>query len=329
MRRIIILFWLLIGVECEAQFAPQAFQPGSTAIYKDSSVFKDWAHVCTVVQGWKDAANISLGTAMNGTSQDATGYPDGSIVSLGDMGEAVYFFENPIVDSPGYDFAVFENGFLNQMDSNYAYLELAYVEVSNDGVNYVRFPSTCNNDTTVQIAGSGEYMDARKMNNLAGKYVADFGTPFDLYELAFSSSLQLDHIRYVRVRDVVGSIQKNICGRDHNNQIINDPYPTPFNTGGFDLDALGIIHQKFPTTTQDFTLHKEMILYPNPAREILNVHTTKSSYDYQIFDGLGRKRLEGELMNQVIPIVQLPAGSYLLRLRNKEGEHIQQMFLKW
>ena len=61
-------------------------------------------------------------------------------VSLGDGGTVVLTFPQPIGDVPGPDFAVFENGF-KAFDNSF-FLELAHVEVSSDGVNFYRFPSS-------------------------------------------------------------------------------------------------------------------------------------------------------------------------------------------
>jgi hypothetical protein len=51
--------------------------------------------------------------------------------------------------APGYDFAIFENGF--PFGSGSFYLELAFVEVSSDGKHFVRFNAISNTDTTQQI----------------------------------------------------------------------------------------------------------------------------------------------------------------------------------
>ena len=49
----------------------------------------------------------------------------------GDAGVAVMTFECPIADGPGYDFAVFENGFApNPSEPNIMFLELAFVEAA-------------------------------------------------------------------------------------------------------------------------------------------------------------------------------------------------------
>jgi hypothetical protein len=68
-------------------------------------------------------------------------------------------------------------------DSALAYLELAFVEVSSDGINYFRFPATSLTPTDNQVSNTA-YMNAANINNLAGKYIGGYGTPFDLDELA-------------------------------------------------------------------------------------------------------------------------------------------------
>ena len=76
-----------------------------------------------------------------GEPEDATGMAgDGRVVSLGDGGVAILTFDTPLSDGPGPDFAVFENAFLE------TFLELAFVEVSSDDVNYFRFPWFFNNE---------------------------------------------------------------------------------------------------------------------------------------------------------------------------------------
>ncbi|GBL36179.1 hypothetical protein EMGBS15_17740, partial [Filimonas sp.] len=199
MKYVFLILGFIIGsFSGRAQFAPQAGLPGSTAMHKDSSAFVDWASNCTVKRGWMNITDTTLGKVTAGNPGKAFGKADADIVSLGDAGEAVFFFENPIINGNGYDFAVFENGFLNPLDSNLAYLELAKIEVSNDGIIYYPFAAVCENDTTAQIAGVGEYMDARKLNNLAGKYVAGYGTPFDLDELSLQSGLDVNDIHYIK-----------------------------------------------------------------------------------------------------------------------------------
>ena len=49
---------------------------------------------------------------------------------------------------------------------------------------------------------------------------------------------------------------------DSQGNIINDPFPTPFETGGFDLDAIGVIHsfvgiQESTSTHSKFSLTQQ------------------------------------------------------------------------
>jgi hypothetical protein len=154
-----------------------------------------------------------------------------------------------------------------------AFLELAFVEVSSDGINYYRFPSLCNVPNNTQIPGSGVYTDARLINNLAGKYISMHGTPFDLSELSTVSGLDVNNITHVRLIDVVGSISGH-TSVDGEGKIINDPYPTNFPTGGFDLDAVGVIHQYnsgIAQSNEKTAFH----IFPVPSNDAITVSFTQ------------------------------------------------------
>jgi hypothetical protein len=197
MKKLIFLLGCISAFNSHAQFHPPAGQPGTSAIYKDSSIIVAWATTCTVVRGYMDITNQAGGVATAGVDANGTGVADGStIVSLGDGGMATLTFPSTLFDGPGYDFAIFENSF------DGIFLELAFVEVSSDGINFFRFSATSNTPDSVQT-GSFDSTDASKLNNLAGKYKANYGTPFDLYELNGTTGLDIAHISHVRVADVV------------------------------------------------------------------------------------------------------------------------------
>ncbi len=224
-------------------FAPAAGQLGSTAISKDSAIWELWGTGLEVQRGWiniSDPSEEDMGSkfASFGRVANALGKASGNtveVISLGDGGVATYTFDAPLVDGPGWDFAVFENGFLD------TYLELAFVEVSSDGKNFFRFPAVSLTDDTQQIGPFGA-LDPTYINQLAGKYRVGFGTPFDLAELPADSLLDKTAIRFVRIIDVVGSIDPAFGSMDSEGNMINDLFPTPFASGGFDLEALGLIH---------------------------------------------------------------------------------------
>ena len=169
---------IVLSFQLTAQFHPPVGSTGTSAMHKDSSAFVGWAQQCIIQRGELDISNPSLGYASVGDGFSALGQAGvNGVVSLGDAGEATLTFEYTIYDGPGWDFAVFENSF------NDSYLELAFVEVSSDGVNFQRFPAVSNTQDSIQIDGFGN-IDATKINNLAGKYRSLYGTPFDLADLA-------------------------------------------------------------------------------------------------------------------------------------------------
>lgn len=269
-----------------AQFAPPVGQPGTTAIHKDSSVFVAWATSCEVIRGLQDISNASLGYANAGDSTMATGMPGNGIVSLGDGGIATLTFANPIVNGTGYDFAVFENGF-----DDY-FLELAFVEVSSNGINFFRFKSVSLSDTVVQIGSFGS-LDATKINNLAGKYRAMYGTPFDLEELKNEPGLNVNSITHIRIIDVVGCIQDVYARRDDYGNKINDPWTTPFSSGGFDLDAVGIIHQQTVGFDGKVTIGSgsgQIKIFPNPAIREATISSSSGTINaIEIFNAFGER----------------------------------------
>ncbi|MES2691348.1 MAG: T9SS type A sorting domain-containing protein [Bacteroidota bacterium] len=264
--------YLLAAAACgflslaHAQFAPQVGFAGTTAMHKDSAVFVNWATGCSIARGWQDVADTTLGKAQVGDETYVPGKAGNGVVSLGDGGSAVITFEKPVMNGAGYDFAVFENGFIDQtLDPGNAFLELAFVEVSSDGISYFRFDAESTNDTTTQRA-SFEAMNAVKINNLAGKYIANYGTPFDLDELKDKPGLDVSNITHVRIIDVTGSINPVHASRDSKGAIINDPYPTAFASGGFDLDGVGVIHQNNLSAVSKIGFGRQSVaIFPNPA----------------------------------------------------------------
>ncbi len=281
-----MIWWLLLSAfNVFGQFAPGVGAVGTTAIGADSNVFVGWAKSCNLNRGPQNIADLSLGLATAGDSSLALGKADGQTVSLGDGGSAILTFDKPIANGLGWDFAVFENSF------DGAFLELSFVEVSSDGVNFFRFPATSHTEDTLQVGTFGD-LDPTQINNLAGKYKILYGTPFDLQDLAGMPGLNIDSIVYVKVIDVVGSINKAFATYDQNGRIINDPWPTPFASSGFDLDAVGVIHQyKGATGIAEINAGvKNCSLYPNPYCSETQLHfslTAATRISAVVTDALG------------------------------------------
>lgn len=241
-----------LGYTVSFPTAPAAGEPGSTAVYMNDASLSGWADGYTnLVYGanvdsqWQMPAN-GLGAAQ-GSSSD--------IVCLGRGGQITLSFSQGIADGSGFDFAVFENAISD------TFLELAWVEVSSDGIHFVRFPDF--SDTPGPV-GSFDDVYPYQIYGYGGKYRQGYGTPFDLAELhAVSNSiaagghaltaayvadftanmpyLDTSDVRYVRLIDVVGDGTALDC----EGYIIYDPYPTS-GSAGFDLDAVGVINQPAP-----------------------------------------------------------------------------------
>ena len=294
-----------------AQFEPPVGQEGTTAIYADSAIFVNWASNCVVERGMVDISNPELGLSTYGSDSVAIGKADNSVVSLGDGGTAVSYFEVPIVNGPGYDFAIFENSFLDD------FLELAFVEVSSDGINFVRFENTSNTSVNEQVATFGT-IDATKVNNLAGKYRGGYGCPFDLAELENISGLDIYNITSIKIIDVIGSIDTEYASYDSHENIVNDPWPTPFESSGFDLDAIGVINDKNHTDISENNISVKYTAGPNPFKDYLKIYGFDNDTQIDIYDLSGRRVLSTFTKEQYITIEgsSLPKGLLFIHIRD-------------
>lgn len=322
------IFILLLSTGGVAQYAPPAGQPGTTAIAKDSSIIVAWATGVEAVRGAIDIADPSANyngetTASFGETEDAIGPAEGgsgSVLSLGDGGQATLTFEHPIKNGEGPDFCVFENSFSND------FLELAFVEVSSNGTDFVRFPSHSATQTATQIGGFG-IVDATKIYNFAGKYEQGYGVPFDLDELKDEPNLNIEAITHVRVIDVVGTIDPQFGSYDSQGNIVNDPYPTPFNTGGFDLDAIGVIHEN--TNVNELIEHELIVnFYPNPTKESLFVNAPKGSVSLYTSNGqlVTSKTSEGNTL--IFDTSSLSTGIYFLSVSSQNQNSVYKVVVE-
>jgi hypothetical protein len=302
-------------------YAPPAGQQNSTAIHKDSTVFIGWAYTCSLVRGYQDISNSSLGLTTVGTNNSATEKSGlNGVVSLGDAGSATLTFNGKITNGIGADFAVFENSFSDD------FLELAFVEVSSDGINFFRFESVSLVSVDVQTSGFG-VTDATEIDNLAGKYRGQYGTPFDLDELNGISGLDINAISHVKVIDVIGNINSTYASYDSQNNIVNDPWPTPFPSGGFDLDAVGVINF-IPTAIKEESYSLNLSSYPNPVLNVLNFDLEENmKYKFILSDINGRDIKQGQLDNE-LDVSNLNSGIYFLKISTGERFVIKKIIKK-
>ena len=326
MKKILSIFLVILPLLSVAQFAPPAGQEGTTAMHADSSAFVAWATGVVVEHGPINIANPSAGLTGPGfPDENALGFPGGTmdVVCLGDGGKATLTFDSPIYNGPGPDFAVFENALENAAQSGSFFLELGFVEVSSDGVSFFRFPAVSNVPTDIQV-GSFDCVDPRLIHNLAGKYVAMYGTPFDLDEVDDDPLLDKNRITHVRIVDVVGNIDPEYATYDSEGHVVNDPWPTPFNSSGFDLDAVGVIHDLMHHSVNESSM-EILTVFPNPAHNTLSVKV-ENVVSMEVCSLTGQQLLWSE--NSSIDISMLPVGVYLVRVLTDERPFVDKFVKK-
>ena len=295
MRNLLLAVCVLLSVSIQAQNLSNPL-----AMYKDSSAFVAWATSAEVVRGYVKISDTTFtytdnfsGTTSNhafyGTTANCLGKANGQYISLGDGGSITLQFDSPIVNGAGHDFAVFENALIPDAVPNQdsiVFYELAFVEVSSNGEDFVRFPAVSHVQTTEQVGTFG-YENSNLLKNLAGVFPVFYGYPFDLEELANEPNLDVNNITHVRLIDVVGSIDPQYGTYDSEGNIINDPYPTPFHSCGFDLDAVGVIHSL--NSVQE-NISVDANAYPNPASDFVNLSADRD-FSVEIYNVMGQKVL--------------------------------------
>jgi hypothetical protein len=298
---------LLVNNFAFSQYAPQADTEGTTAIYMDSSILVSWARTyenfivgTDVDEIWQDPEK-ALGKAQ-GTS--------GDILCLGRGGQITFAFDTLIVNKEGPDFATFENSF------THTFLELAWVEVSLDGVNFERFPNY--SKTTSPVAAFGTILPT-EIHGYCSKYKQGYGTPFDL------DSVSLDTIRYVRIIDIVG----NGNALDSDGHIIYDPYPTT-GSAGVDIDAIGVIHAG-SLKEGIHTIEKlAMRIYPQPAKDYIIVEGDSFvGNQIEILNASGKTILKSMMLQdrQEIDIRALECGLYVIKLQSENQVSTQKLII--
>lgn len=235
-RRGLVVVAILLVMAGAAQAGPFSV-PG----HPPSSMLAWATSVEDFERGPMDIAFPALGLANFGVPENTLGVAtlDNSFVySLGDGGWITLYFGAGIGDGAGDDLAVYENGFFTVSG---LFAEYAFVEVSTNGIDFVRFAADSLRDFPVD---GGEETDPSNYRNFAGDQELGMGTGFDLAELSgdpdvLSGDLDLNNIRYVRIVDVVGDGST----LDSMGFPVYDPYPTPFGSGGFDLEAVGVLNE--------------------------------------------------------------------------------------
>jgi hypothetical protein len=147
------------------------------------------------------------------------------VFSLGVGGEILLEFTDYLIfDGAGVDFTVFENAFQVGDDPENTFAEPAYVAVSEDGVTFVEFPCDPLVRPYAGCAGVRSVLANPDLNDIDPTDPAvSGGDSFDLAQVGLRTA------RFVRIRD---------SGVGYG--------PIGPATGGFDLDAVAIVHGTLP-----------------------------------------------------------------------------------
>jgi hypothetical protein len=124
----------------------------------------------------------------------------------------------------------------------------------------------------------------------------------------------------VRIVDVVGSIDPAYARYDSQGNAINDLFPTPFNSGGFDLDAVGVIHQNQELSLAAY--HSNPIqVYPNPFSEQLTILTDQEVVEVIVHDLSGKILVHDKIGFNGNRTMHLPlnSGVFLLTVIGELG----------
>jgi hypothetical protein len=251
MNRIVVGFLIYWCCVRSAQAGPYL----NLGIRAADASFTQWG---STVVNYSPAPGVSASFANPST---VLGVPNGQIASLGDLsaaqisggvlpGSVTLAYASTFRNGDGWDLAVFENAGSFSGTPNFVFGELAYVEVSSDGINFARFPSVSLNKEPGQgIAGDTELrtnfgrafaeLNVTNVRNLAGIHSSNVGTAFDLADLQTdplvgAGLLSLDAVRYIRLVDIPG----NGVFLDSLDNPILDTWLTT-GSGGLDLDAVG------------------------------------------------------------------------------------------
>ncbi len=226
----------------------------SSLTHAKSFVDPSYFHGCTPEMG-KVSCDGKIYIAYGGGygleyfPQNISGYPDGTgdsapqwqadkLLSLGHSGFITLRMTEAIRNEPGPDIRVFENPFYIGGDKFSAFMEWAYVEVSQDGINFFRFPHSVAHPNTTNPYDvfnlAGVFPVYANINNdpfapqvldESGRRIPGRGPGGDDFDLSTLNE-PLDWIQYIRIVDAKeGSAQPSGKGSE-----------------GFDLDTVVGLH---------------------------------------------------------------------------------------
>lgn len=227
--------------------------------------------------------DIVLGPPMGaGTMAGST-----DVLSLGDGGSiTLEFVDNRVENGPGPDFIIFENPFYTAGNPENVFCEVAFVEVSDNGVDFYRMPNDYDPDGTPVNnpdnwnGFAGVMPVISHPNNGVDPTDPDLagGDAFDLDDVG------LNQIRFIRIID---TDEGENAALDDDGDTVYDPASPGGDVAGFDLDAVAAIHSvEIATPTPSATPTGIPSATPSPSP---TMEPTATPADFRFTLKLNRK----------------------------------------
>ena len=129
---------------------------------------------------------------------------------------------------------------------------------------------------------------------------------------------------HIKVIDVVGTISNLYSTIDTAGNKINDPWPTPFASSGFDLDALGLIHVNGINSIEEKKIN--IAIYPNPFTDKITLEIEDEITAIQLVSISGSTLSLGG--NKSLNLSYLTNGVYFLKIYTKTNFYVQKVVKK-
>ena len=123
--------------------------------------------------------------------------------------------------------------------------------------------------------------------------------------------LDKNRVTHIRIVDVVGCIKPEYATYDAEGHIVNDPWPTAFASSGFDLDAVGVIHDLAHSDVPE-NGEEVISLYPNPVKDRLTVQA-ENLQSIEVFNLVGQLVMMSD--QPIVDMNGLNQGVYFVRVR--------------
>lgn len=77
--------------------------------------------------------------------------------------------------------------------------------------------------------------------------------------------------------------------------------------------------------TSEISTNKELVMYPNPAKDLVNFKTTEKISEVQLFDQLGRQLSTKKIIDNQLNIKNLETGVYYLLIKTEKNSYTKKL----